>query len=310
MVMFEEKDGLEVEEVNIVGKNSDWMMVRVKEGGEEWKVAVVYLGTGGGGETLEKNKIILREIGIEVRKAEREEETIFVVGDFNGHLGYIGYQEENENGKLINEFMSENDLILMNCDEKCEGLYTWERQEMKSVIDLIFTNMRGYGKIKKIKIDEQRERVDLSDHCLIEVQLKGKHMDKANWRLGEIREGYSRKKEKLLIFSNKIEEKIREEGIGIALERINRIMKETAEEELKIKYKSRIDEKEREEPPWFKKEIKKEIAERRNLNKIHRRSVEVDSKEEAWKKYKEQKDKVKVLIRIEMEKYESGIAVN
>ena len=233
MVMFEEKDGLEVEEVNIVGKNSDWMMVRVKEGGEEWKVAVVYLGTGGGGETLEKNKIILREIGIEVRKAEREEETVFVVGDFNGHLGYIGYQEENENGKLINEFMSENDLILMNCDEKCEGLYTWERQEMKSVIDLIFTNMRGYGKIKKIKIDEQRERVDLSDHCLIEVQLKGKHMDKANWRLGEIREGYSRKKEKLLIFSNKIEEKIREEGIGIALERINRIMKETAEEELK-----------------------------------------------------------------------------
>ena len=43
--------------------------------------------------------------------------------DFNCHLGFLGYQEENENGRMIMEFIDGNNLILLNSDEKCQGTF-------------------------------------------------------------------------------------------------------------------------------------------------------------------------------------------
>ena len=43
------------------------------------------------------------------------------MGDFNCHLGFLGYQEENENVRMTMEFINGNNLILLNSDEKCQG---------------------------------------------------------------------------------------------------------------------------------------------------------------------------------------------
>ena len=37
------------------------------------------------------------------------------------------HQEENQNGKVINDFLERNDVVLLNIDERCEGVYSWER---------------------------------------------------------------------------------------------------------------------------------------------------------------------------------------
>ena len=43
------------------------------------------------------------------------------MSDFYGYLGYLLYQEENGNRKMINRFIKESELLLMIIDDKCKG---------------------------------------------------------------------------------------------------------------------------------------------------------------------------------------------
>ena len=126
--------------------------------------------TGNDNETKEHNKKIIEEIGQIVEEKEIQQKATIVLGDFNGHLGYLGNQEENMNGKLINKMIQ--DLILLNIDSRCKGTYTWQRGEQKSAIDLIMVNQCGYEKFKEMEVDEKREKYDLSDHCMARLSLK------------------------------------------------------------------------------------------------------------------------------------------
>ena len=42
---------------------------------------------------------------------------VMVMGDFNGHVGFLGNQELNYNGTKMLEFMEKWNLIFMNCDK-------------------------------------------------------------------------------------------------------------------------------------------------------------------------------------------------
>ena len=53
-----------------------------------------------------------------------EEELIFILRDFNAHLGIIGEQDVNYNGRIILDTMTEDNMILLNDTEKCKGIYT------------------------------------------------------------------------------------------------------------------------------------------------------------------------------------------
>ena len=50
-----------------------------------------------------------------------ENENVLVLGDFNGHLGFIGEQELNENGRYVLEIMEGYNLVLLNGDLNCDG---------------------------------------------------------------------------------------------------------------------------------------------------------------------------------------------
>ena len=89
------------------------------------------------------NKKIIKEIGQIVEEREIQQKATIVLGDFTGDLGYLGNQEKNMNGKLINKMIQEEGLILLNIDSRCEGTYTWQRGEQKSAIDLIMVNQCG-----------------------------------------------------------------------------------------------------------------------------------------------------------------------
>ena len=76
-----------------------------------------------------------------------DEELIFLLGDFNGHIGILGNQQLNYNGKLVMDIKTECDLILLNSTEKCDGTYTWSRGRLAPMCQqsgtLLFCSCHG-----------------------------------------------------------------------------------------------------------------------------------------------------------------------
>merc|ERR1712128_200658 len=74
-----------------------------------------------------------------------------------------------ENGKMIKKWLNKYDLVLMNGDIKCKGTYTRTLGEQKSAIDMVIMNRTMYEKCNEMIIDEDKEKIDFSDHNLISV---------------------------------------------------------------------------------------------------------------------------------------------
>ena len=108
-------------------RSTEILHVEGEIGREQIRIVLVYMKTGNDNE----KKNIIEEIGQIVEEKEMQQKATIVLGDFNGHLGYLGNQEENMNGKLINKMIKEEDLILLNIDSRCKGTYTWQRGEQK-----------------------------------------------------------------------------------------------------------------------------------------------------------------------------------
>ena len=81
-------------------------------------------------EVEKKNQSVLKEIRKGIHDTS-EDELIFILGDFNAHLGIIGDQDVNYNGRIVLDMMTEDNMILLNDKEKCKGIYTWGREDQK-----------------------------------------------------------------------------------------------------------------------------------------------------------------------------------
>ena len=91
---------------------------------------------------------------------------MLIVGDYNGHAGFKGKQRIDSNVKMIIDWMKKYKLTMLN-DVKCEGVCTWSRNYQKSVIDYALATDKFYEKYYKMKIDEEQEEIDISDHNLL-----------------------------------------------------------------------------------------------------------------------------------------------
>ena len=110
-----------------------------------------------------------------------DDELVFIMGDFNAHVGIIGEQELNYNGKIVLDIMTENNMITLNDTDKCKGKYTWSRGQSKSVIDFVLVNSLAFGICDQMDIDERLEQFHLTDHNLIEISLKLNYMHQSRW---------------------------------------------------------------------------------------------------------------------------------
>ncbi len=68
--------------------------------------------------------------------------------------------------------MNNFDLILLNDVTECEGTYTWSSRNSKSVIDYCLVSNKLHEKFVSMKIDENKEEIDLSDHNLITTNFQ------------------------------------------------------------------------------------------------------------------------------------------
>ena len=272
----------------------DLLAVEVRVGGFSFWMVLVYLDT----REEDRNRGIYGNLdGILGRIPE--DKALVVLGDFNGHVGFLGEQELNRNGVLMLDFMQKWNLVMLNVDERCRGKYTRVQGNERSVIDYYLVNELMYRRFEGLVIDDEKEMFDLSDHCYMagafrvkEERLKRKECE---W---EEKSYYKVDDERMMSeFVSRMEEEIDEAG-NMDVDDWERIVREKAEECLKVTVRRKIGKisKKVVDQPWMNDRIRREIKYRKFLNRRKRR-LEGEERERVWSLYREQKEKVKRLVR-------------
>ena len=218
-----------------------------------------------------RNGAIRKEVELFLRA--HNDDNLFILGDFNGHVGFKGYQNLDENGKMVLEWMVEYNMVMLNDDVKCKGEITWQRGEQKSTVDFVLVTNKAYEYFKNMEIDEQKLKFDLSDHNLIEVTLKlrvdNPKIMKNKW-LETVY--YKKDEESLKSYKSEVEDRLKDKGF-LTMKDLNRTMKEVADSKLKRVYRRKVIKREQTheaEPPWITEEIRQGIKQRKKCNREKR----------------------------------------
>ena len=115
MIISKEKQDIVLNPVKTTSKD----LLIMKRNLKSFKVTIilVYLSVIRN-EVEKKNQTGLKEIRRGIHNTS-EDELIFILGDFNAHLGLIGDQDVNYNGIILLDMMTEDNMILLNDTEKC-----------------------------------------------------------------------------------------------------------------------------------------------------------------------------------------------
>ena len=153
------------------GENDDILEIEGVIFGLKVKIILVYFdcSKNKSGDEFDHNRNMEREIRkmIENNKSEG----LIILGDFNAHLYMLEDRKEDANGDMILELVEDYDLTLLNADERCEGVFTWQARGQKSAIDMILVNRKVFEYCSKIVIDEKGEESNFSDHNMFTVDL-------------------------------------------------------------------------------------------------------------------------------------------
>ena len=84
---------------------------------------------------------------------------ISIWGDFNGHVAMKDrlkgiYETSNTNGERVERLVEAMGGSLMNDSHKCEGIWTWNRGQHKSIIDLVIADGRMSNRIRRMMVDD------------------------------------------------------------------------------------------------------------------------------------------------------------
>ena len=106
-------------------------------------------------------KKLYESISDQVDTGKENNQQIIILGDFNAKIGnYIKNNKETitKGGRHLKRLVEKQNLCIINGESnKCEGLWTREQGEEKSVIDYVITTKKDLNTIKTMKIDEEKE---------------------------------------------------------------------------------------------------------------------------------------------------------
>ena len=292
LMVYGQRDGVLMEMVE--NSNPDVMQCRVKVEKIVIDILLVYLDTS----DVERNRKHRASIAGILDKMQEEENWI-LLGDFNGHLGFIGEQEVDGNGRMVFGLMEEYNLVLLNADDRCEGSITRSFRGEKSAIDFMLVNAKLYENFKSLKIDENKTYYDLSDHCLLETVFRWERqrIQRRNTRQVDAKYYYSVDENLKEKFLEELEREL-EEGEMQGRLNLHEIITKKSEEVLKRKFKRSIintGQVNKIEPIWITEEIKREIKTRREINRMGR-VADIEQKDTIWHRYQMQRKKVKGMV--------------
>ena len=110
--------------------------------------------------TLEKYEEMYQSIGNQILLAKQNNQKLMLVGDFNCKIGQTikGNNEEvTKSGKIFNEMITKNKLMVLNSMEDCKGVWTREEGGTKSVLDYIVIDKEDERAVDNIMVDEDKE---------------------------------------------------------------------------------------------------------------------------------------------------------
>lgn len=284
----------EMEEIEV--KNPDILGIKIHSKGIKFVLILIYMDV----KDQKRNDKIRKDIGDVIQKFENNK--MIILGDFNGHLGFIGDQRLDLNGKFVLNLMEKENMILLNNDEKCDGKYTREENNSKSAIDFVLVNKNMYKNFEKMTIDEERKHYDLSDHCVIETIFKLENYKENIHVKNEIIEYISVKEERKEQFLNHIEmEFIRED---MNMEKMEQKISDAVQNILKKKFAPKKNQEAKVDPIWFNQSIKREIKLRQHYNRAKRNAKSTQERERYMIMYKSQKRNVQEMIKEAIGEYE------
>ena len=251
-----------------------------------------------------RNGAIRKEVELFLRA--HNDDNLFILGDFNGHVGFKGYQNLDENGKMVLEWMVEYNMVMLN-DVKCKGEITWQRGEQKSAVDFVLVTNKAYEYFKNREIDEQKLKFDLSDHNLIEVTLKLRVNNPKKMKNKWLETVYYKKdEESLKSYKSEVEDRLKDKGF-LRMKDLNRTMKEVADSKLKRVYRRKVIKREQTheaEPPWITEEIRQGIKQRKKCNKEKRNSRHEGEGDLLEENYQKAKRETQNMIKEAIYRYE------
>ena len=236
MIVGKEDRRVELEEVKGCS-HRDVLTVEGRVFGLDVRIILVYFDSSKEreGKDFDRNRDIQAQVERMIKGNKRK--GLIVLGDFNGHLGLLEDRRDDINGEMVMKWLDEFDLILMNADEKCEGVYTWSRGDQRSAIDFMLVNECVYEKCKSMHVDEEKEIVSFSDHSLVTADMELREGSGKTGK-GEIveRTYYRRDKEGIREVRDKVASRW-EEGMGY--EEMWGVLEEVQDQVLKRKVKKR-----------------------------------------------------------------------
>ena len=250
--------------------NRDMLELEGKIHGMRMKMVVVYFDANKDEGGRSRNRKLRSDI--ERIMENNKMEGLMIMGDFNGHLKMIDGKDDDENGKMILEWIEKYKLIMLNLEDRCEGIYTRIRGEQKTTIDYVLVNDRVYEDFRHMHIDEEKEIIDGSDHTLITVDLEvQKSMGKNKTRWKEV-VYYSDKEEVIRECVQELGEIWEGDGSVNLQGRIDKIL-ELAELRMKRKRRIKVEGEMSNIPvenKWMTEEIRRGIKKRQSLNRRKR----------------------------------------
>ena len=289
-------------------KNSELLDIEGKMYGVEVRIVVAYFDVRRDDEGKNRNKKLRKDIENIIEKNEKD--GLIIAGDFNGHLRMLDGKEDDENGKMLLEWVGNYQLIMLNTDQRCEGRHTRVHRNQKTTLDYIMVNRKIYDLVEEIKIDENKEIMDRSDHVVMSFKIKknisNNGFKKAKWK---VKEYYSQKNEEIEALAEYIEGKWSTEKPRNHQGVINDLKDAT---DTKLKKKIRIREGNEKglriiENPWITEEIRQGIKKRREINRV-KRNLRSEERIKIWeRRYVNQKIKVQNMVRDAKSKHEIKI---
>ena len=214
------------------------------------RLILVYFDAGMSrtGDGFHRNRRIQEMV--EGRIEKEGDEGLVVRGDFNAHLELLGAKEDDINGRMVLDWLDRYNLVLLNADKKCKGLFTWGRREQRSTIDLVLENHKMYEMCDLVRYRKGSwEKGEFLKKDPTSIRKLTQELGKV-WVRGM---GYERMWEELLLAQDKVLKSTFKKRVG---ERVGGKVKDAE---------------------LLTHEIRDGIAERRRLKRKQRNSVGEDS---------------------------------
>ena len=156
----------------------EWILIH--ENNSNVAICFEYLAAQVRGENFQVwNAELCAMLQTEITTLREDGYTCSLAGDFNGHVGADSQviqgnnRDINSNGRLIRNFVSSNDLRIVNRDaERCKGLFTQITHNSLSALDLVLEDDKEGFLVTEMSIDTFGKILGGSDHSAIFYKLK------------------------------------------------------------------------------------------------------------------------------------------